>query len=166
MLPSSGVLAATDYVGFGASGIVQVISIILGLATLAAGIFVAVDANKYPDTAHQAAGAPKGAWIGGGIVGGILGLCCCFPLGLIVPILWFAVYKKKVEAGQGGPGFGGPPGGYGGPPPGGGYGGPPPGGGFGGPPPGGQPGGFPPPPPQAPPGGGYPPPPPPSGGPL
>lgn len=143
---SSGVLAATDYIGFGAGGVLQIISLILGLATLAAGIYTAIDANKYPDEAHQAAGAPKVAWIAGGIVGGILGVCCCFPLGLIAPILWFAVFKKKVEAAPGQSGFGGPPGGYGGTPPG----GPPPSG----PPPGG-PGGFSPPPP---------PPPPPSGG--
>ncbi len=142
----------SDFAFYAGNGVSTIISLVLSLALLGAGIFVAVDAGKRPDWAHQQAGAAKGLWIGLGIAGGVLGLCCCI-LGLPVPIIWFAVYRNKVIAAeQGGPhqGYGGPPpGGYGGPPPG--Y-GPPPGGGFPPPPPAG--GGFPPPP-----GGGFPPPP-------
>ncbi len=121
----TSILAATDFTTTGGGGAIQIFSILLGLAALGAGIYTAIDANKYSDEAHTAAGAPKMLWVIGGPVGGVISLCCCFVVGLILPILWFAVYKKKVEAAQGGGfGFGGPPpppGGFGGPPPGGGY---------------------------------------------
>lgn len=163
---TSTILAAADFTVMGGNAALSVISIVLGLAALGAGIFVAVDANKYSDQAHQAAGAPKMLWLVGGPLVGFISCACCAFLGLIIPILWFAVYKKKVEAAQGGGfAFGGPQP-YGGPPPGGpppgGFGTPPPppGGGFPPPPPSGPPGGgFPPPPPSGPPGGGFPPPP-------
>ena len=146
--PVNSILASADVAIGTGNAFLSIIQIITGLASIGLGIFVAIDANKYSDEAHKAAGAPKMLWVIGGPLVGIL-CCCSYVLGFVIPALWFFVFKKKVEAAQGGGfGYGGPP-----PPPGG-FGGPPPGG-FGGPPPPG--GGYPPPPP--PPGGGYPPPP-------
>ena len=154
---TSTILAAADLTVTGGNTAVSIISLVLGLAALGAGIFTAIDANKYSDQAHQAAGAPKMLWLIGAPIAGLIGCACCFILGLIMPGIWFGVYKKKVEAAQGGgfgaPGFGGPQP-YGGPPAGGAPGAPggfpPPAGGQGGfpPPPAGGSGGFPPPPPQ------------------
>ena len=141
---TTGILGAADLTIAGGNTVLSIIQLLLGLAVLGAGIYTAVDANKYSDQAHQAAGMQKMLWVIGGPLLGVIGCACCFPLGLIAPIAWFAVYKKKVEAAQSGGGFGfGAP-----PPPPGGFGGPPPPGGFGGPPPPPQGGGFPPPPPQ------------------
>ena len=130
---TSTILAAADLTVTGGNTAVSIISLVLGLAALGAGIFTAIDANKYSDQAHQAAGAPKMLWLIGAPIAGLIGCACCFILGLIMPGIWFGVYKKKVEAAQGG-GFGAP--GFGGPQP---YGGPPAGGAPG------APGGFPPP---------------------
>lgn len=163
------VLAATDFTSFRGGGGSRIFTILLGLAALAASILLAVDAGKRSEQAFQAAGTQKSLWVGLGIGGGVLGLCCCPVFGAIAPAVWFASFRHKVDAAEGGGGgFGGPPGGYGGPPPG--YGGPPggyqpPSGGFDGPPGGYQPpsGGFDGPHPP-PPGGGFPPPPPPPPG--
>lgn len=147
---TSTILAASD-ISYGVSGPLQVVSWILGLAVLGASIYTAIDANKYSDQAHQAAGAPKMLWVVGAPIAGVIGCACCFILGAIMPALWFGVYKKKADAAQGG-GYGA---GFGGPQP---YGGPPAGGPPGGfPPPAGPPGGFPPPPAGG--TGGFPPPP-------
>jgi hypothetical protein len=141
MFSPAGVLASSDNNNFTfTSGPTLIIQIIIGLAVLAFSIYVALDINKRSDGAFKAAGTTKGLWMGLSIGGGVLGLCCCPLLGIIVPIIWLASYRNKVDAAGGGPAFGGP---AGGPPPSGDFGGPPPGGGFGGPPPG---GGFPPPP--------------------
>lgn len=141
----------SDFAFDGASSALFIIFLVITLAVVAANIFTAVDAGKRSDVAFAQAGTVKGLWIGLPIGSAVLGLVCCACLGPasivggIVPVVWFAAFRRKViEAEErGGPGFGGPPPpGYGGPPPGG-YGGPPPPG-YGGPPPAG--GGFPPPP--------------------
>lgn len=167
MTVSSGLLARSDLAFDGLSSALFIVFLVIALAVVAANIFTAVDAGKRPDHAFAQAGTVKGLWVGLPIGSAVLALICCACIGPasivggIVPVVWFAAFRRKViEAEErGGPGYGGPPpGGYGPPPPG--YGGPPPGG-YGGPPP--PPGyGGPPPPPGyggPPAGGGYPPPP-------
>lgn len=85
---------------------------------LGLGIWVAVDANKYPEHVWQAAGQNKLVWQ---IVPVVVGLCCGY-LNLIPVLIYFLSIKKKLDASQaggGGGGYGAPygaPGGYGAPP--------------------------------------------------
>lgn len=97
---------------------------VVGLALLGFGIWVCVDASKYPDWAFERAGTKKSTWQIWPIVGGV----CCGIVALIMGIIWFASKKAQVEsaatagappgsAPPGGPPFGSPPGPPPGPPP-------------------------------------------------
>jgi hypothetical protein len=161
-------LAQTTSLG---SNFSSFISLGLGIAVLAASIYAAVDANKYPEWVWQQAGQSKVLWMVLLIATPVLTCWCCFLFTLIPLLIYFLNIKKKLDQAQAGGGY--PMMGYGYPgyPPAGGYGYPgypPPGGagGYGQPGAYGQPGGYPPPyeyPPPAAPGSPPPPAPPPSG---
>ncbi len=95
---------------------------VINIVFIGLGIWVAVDASKYPDWVWQSTGQNKVLWQ---ILPIVIGLCCgCF--GLIPVLIYFLNIKKKLDAAQGG-GYGGgypPQQGYGQPgyPPQGGYG--------------------------------------------
>ena len=82
------------------------ITSIIGLALLAFGIYVCVDASKYPDAAFTAVGSKKSTWQIWPVVGGL----CCGIAALIMGIIWFSSKKAAVEAAaRGGAGGGMPP---------------------------------------------------------
>lgn len=96
---------------------VNPIASVVGLALLAFGIWVCVDASKYPDWAFERAGSKKSTWQIWPVVGGV---CCGIPA-LIMGIIWFASKKAQVEAaatGGAAPPSSVPPGPPPGPPPG------------------------------------------------
>jgi len=115
------------------------VSWVITIVFIGLGIFVAVDASKYPDWVWQQSGQSKPLWQ---IMPIVLGVCCgCFNV--IAVLIYFLNIKKKLDQIQAGGGYQQQGYGYGQP----GY--PP------------QQGGYPPAqggyPPQAPPPGGYPP---------
>ncbi len=122
------------------------IGIALWVLMVAGAIYTIVDLNKYPEWAWQQSGQNKGLWMGLLIGGAVVG-CCCFVIGLVPIIIYFASIKKKLDAAQGGYGGASPFGPYAAPSAPGGYPAQPPGGY-----PPAAPGGYPPPAP-----GGYPP---------
>ncbi len=89
--------------------------IVFGLVWLALGLFVLVDANKYPDWAFVQTGSSKTVWQAVPIV---LALFCGIGT-LIMAIIWFASKKPAIERALagGGYGYGYPPAGPSGYPP-------------------------------------------------
>jgi hypothetical protein len=81
--------------------------LIVSVAVVAFGIWVAVDASKYPDWAFERAGTQK--WLYQ-VLTPIAGFLCGI-VAIVVGIMWFASKKAQVEqaARDGGP----PPGTYG-----------------------------------------------------
>ena len=67
------------------------------------GIWVAVDANKYPDQVWQQAGQNKVLWQAMPIIVGL----CCGCLGIIPVLIYFLSIKKKLDQFNAGGGYGG-----------------------------------------------------------
>jgi hypothetical protein len=80
---------------------------ITGILTLAFGIYIAVDAGKYPDWAFERIGTKKSTWQIWPVVGGL----CCGIVAIVMGVIWLASKKAEVEAAANG-GAGGmtPPG--------------------------------------------------------
>jgi hypothetical protein len=81
--------------------------LLISVAVLAFGIWIAVDASKYPDWAFRQAGTQKWIYQVLAPIGGLL----CGIVAIIVGIIWFASKKAQVE--QAASGGGPPPGTYG-----------------------------------------------------
>lgn len=77
--------------------------LLISVAILAFGIWVAVDASKYPEYAFQQAGTQK--WLYQ-IVAPIAGFLCGI-IAIVIGIIWFASKKSQVE--QAARGGGAPP---------------------------------------------------------
>jgi hypothetical protein len=89
--------------------------VIIGLAVLVLGIYVAVDIARYPDWAFQRAGTSKALWL----VMAILFLFVCGIAALVVDIIWLSSKRAQIQAAaaSGGPAPSGPPPGWTTPPP-------------------------------------------------
>jgi hypothetical protein len=68
--------------------------LVISLGLLAFGIWVAVDASKYPDWAFQRAGTQKWIYQVLAPIGGLF----CGIIAIVVGIMWFASKKAEVEA--------------------------------------------------------------------
>jgi hypothetical protein len=82
--------------------------LVISLALLALGIWVAVDASKYPDWAFQRAGTQKWIYQVLAPIGGLF----CGIIAIVVGIIWFSSKKAQVAAAAGS-GGGAPEGTYG-----------------------------------------------------
>ena len=81
------------------------ITSVIGLACLAFGIYICVDASKYPDHAFTAVGSKKSTWQIWPVVGGH----CCGIAAVIMGIIWLSSKKAAVEAAANQGGMGMPP---------------------------------------------------------
>ncbi len=71
---------------------------LVNLVFLGIGIWIAVDANKYSDTAWQSTGQTKMVWV---VVPVLVGFCC--GIFVLIPVLYyFLSVKKKLDAASGG----------------------------------------------------------------
>jgi hypothetical protein len=68
--------------------------LVISLALLALGIWVAVDASKYPDWAFQRAGTQKWIYQVLAPIGGLF----CGIIAIVVGIIWFSSKKAQVDA--------------------------------------------------------------------
>ena len=72
---------------------------LLAVVPLVLGIFVAVDASRYPDWAFERAGTAKTLWI----VLPIVSVFVCGPVAIVVAIVWYSSFRRRViDAAQGG----------------------------------------------------------------
>ena len=66
---------------------------LLAVVPLVLGIFVAVDASRYPDWAFERAGTAKP----------IVSVFVCGPVAIVVAIVWYSSFRRRViDAAQGG----------------------------------------------------------------
>ena len=65
---------------------------LLGILPLVLGIWVAIDASRFPDTAFERADTSKTLWI----VLPIVGVVACGIVSVVAAIVWFSSYRSKI----------------------------------------------------------------------
>ena len=72
-------------------GVMGVIGL-LGIVPLVLGIWVALDASRFPDRAFERADTSETLWI----VLPIVGVVACGIVSVVAAIVWFSSYRSKI----------------------------------------------------------------------
>ncbi len=72
---------------------------LLAVVPLVCGLFVAIDASRYPEWAFERAGTARTLWI----VLPIVSIVVCGPVAIVTAIVWYSSFRRRViDASQGG----------------------------------------------------------------